>query len=143
MRLFTSGELWFFTEDKKEQHRRIRIILDKEINSLFQRCNYGDALEYLGIIPTIITGHQTLATGLTERKLYSPKKKSADYRLFIDYEEFAKADDKEVKRLLIENMIHAIRDLDRKIKKGFDGKRLEQDILDLFDLKPEDIREKK
>ncbi len=143
MRVFMSGELYFFSEEQGKKFSEIQNEFEKKINALLSENDYGCALEDLGIIPTVITGYQTLVTGLKERKLYSLKKKSADYRLFINYDEYAKADDREVERLLVENMIHAIRDLERKIKKGFDGKRLEQDILDVFDLKPEDIREKK
>lgn len=115
---------------------------EKKLNDCLGGKDYGDAVSLLFLAPIILTNHFRILFDFKERKLYRKKDKSTDYRLAIDYDEFVNADDGGKRLLLVENIIHAIRDVKRKIKKGFDGERLESDILSLFNMKPEDIREK-
>ncbi|MEX0931888.1 MAG: Imm44 family immunity protein [Candidatus Paceibacterota bacterium] len=141
MRFSLSGEISL----KDEQYEKFRVISNEirtRVNEYLTKRHYGDAVNVLFLAPTIFSFEAYVGLPYKERKIYRKKDKSTDYRLAIDYNEFVNADDKEKERLLIENIIHAIRDLKRKIKKGFDGDKLEADILSLFSLKSESIRER-
>jgi Immunity protein 44 len=142
MEFFLSSETGL-PEDQLQKLCQIQKGLQEKLKIAFGNKSYGDAIKgSIGIIPVIMTNHDRIIMEFKERKLYSKKRKDADYRLAIDYDEFIKANDKEKERLLLENIIHAIRDLKRKIRKGFDGDKLESDILQLFKLEPKDIRER-
>ncbi|MDO8572377.1 MAG: Imm44 family immunity protein [bacterium] len=140
MKFFITGEVSH--DAHPEKFSLISKEIEKKINILMAENDYGDAVESLDIIPTIFSFQFQVSLSYKERKLYRKKDKSTDYRLAIDYNEFINADDEGKRRLLIENILHAIRDLKRKIKKGFDGDKLEADILSLFNLGAEDIRER-
>jgi hypothetical protein len=127
MRFFFSGEL---DSEIAEQYRSIRKSIEARLNQSLEGESYGEALEEIAIIP-IILGPR-FATGHKERRLVKLKEKSADYRLFIDFNNFSQGSTKERERLLLENVLNCIEDIDRKIKAGFDGKRLQNDIKEIF-----------
>ena len=67
----------------------------------------------------------------------SALKRAADYRLHIPYEQFRRSNAQEREKLLAQNALAAISDLDRKGKAArldFDGARLAGDIKRLFKL---------
>jgi len=60
--------------------------------------------------------------------------KQADFRLRIDYETFLSADYATRKILIIRNVIQSIRILGGKAKSDFNVIKLEQDVLQVFDI---------
>ena len=138
MKFYISGEI---DHTVGNSYRVTGNEVEKKLNEFLEKKIYGDALTEIFLAPTIFSFEAYVGLPYKERKIYRKIDKSTDYRLIIDYNEFINSDDKERERLLIENIIHAIRDLKRKIKKGFDGDKLESDILELFNLKKEDIRD--
>ncbi|WP_000341304.1 Imm44 family immunity protein, partial [Leptospira interrogans] len=68
-----------------------------------------------------------------ERKLYQKKQNSADYRLYIDFESFEKANDDIATNLLVQNILAVVQDLGRKVS-SFDATSLENEIKNLFPL---------
>ncbi len=94
--------------------------------------NYGDAINLISIIPTIFSPKTFEALPYKERKYFSWKNKEADYRLRIDYDKFIKGDDLTKRNLILDNIIQSIRLLNKKVKKGFEGKKLENDIRNEF-----------
>ena len=71
--------------------------------------------------------------------MFQRKQAGADYRLVIDFETFRAGDDSLRERLLVRNIIEAIRDLSRKAGKRFRGDDLINDILQLFSLESEGL----
>lgn len=129
MKFFFSGEI----EHKVyRQFDKIENEVEKKIKILESE-NYGEDLVEVGIIPVI-----QKEEFFKERKLYQRKIKEADYRLFIDYKKFLHGNHDIRIKLLIKNIIDSVRSLDKKAK-NFDGVRLEQNILYLFDLTKDDI----
>ena len=108
--------------------------IKKKLQELLAQNYDSNAIEKIAIIPTIMS--PKFAGFLTkERKLFSWKRKTADIRLKIDYQKFIEADDEEKKQLILQNILEAIRIVKAKVKKGFDGDRLEADIKKLFSIK--------
>ena len=52
----------------------------------------------------------------------------------IDYQEFKEANEEGKRKLILQNIIDSIRILKSKVKKGFDGDKLETDIMKLFNM---------
>jgi len=139
MRLFISGELDISKyKDLGNDFRRVTRPVEKKIQTeILDKNNYGDALNGLGIIPVIYSKDMLKTaedggTPIKERKLYMPSKKDSDYRLFIDHDKFVNTDDKGKEKLILENIIKCVQLLGEKIKQGFDAKKLETDIRELF-----------
>lgn len=132
MKIFMSAELGIDDKDYNK-FSEIQNMIEKKIKELIAGKNYGDAVKEIGIIPTIMS--PKFAGFLAkERKLFSWKTKTADIRLKIDYKKFKKADEEGKQKLIIKNIIDSIRILKTKVKKGFDGDKLEADILKLFNI---------
>ena len=74
-----------------------------------------------------------------ERVLYRKNSGETDVRLKIDYDAFVKGNGDIKKLLLVANVIYSIRRLSEKIKTGFESKKLEDDILNLFNYKKENL----
>jgi hypothetical protein len=94
--------------------------------------NYGTAVDLIGVIPTI-----SRRLPYWERRLFQRSKRTADYRLHIPYERFRRSSTRGREKLLVENALAAVADLDRKAKAArldFDGARLAVDIRKLFRL---------
>lgn len=133
MRFFLSGEL-----EGEIAEGFINII--SEIGSDLEKLNsnnYGSEVEEIAIIPIVvnITPEYEAAGFFKERKLFKKKSKVADFRLRIDYETFLSADYATRKILIIENIIQSIRLLGEKATSDFNAIKLEQDILQVFDMK--------
>lgn len=136
MKIFMSGEIEVEFADTE---RRISNKVEEKIKNLIKDQDYGSAVTLLNIIPTIFSPKTLKALTYKERTRYSPKTGETDFRLRIDYSKFLKADDKGKEKLLLKNIIDSVRILNVKIKKGFLGEKLEQDILNLFGYNYEDL----
>jgi hypothetical protein len=75
-----------------------------KLKILCDKKSYGKEISEIAIIPTIFSSKTYDVLQYKERKRYSPKTRAADIRI-----------------------------LKTKVKKGFDGDRLEKDIRRLFD----------
>ncbi len=118
-----------------EAHEKFRVLMleiEKQIKSLMNINDYGDAVSEIAIIPTIFSAEFLTALPYKERKRFSPKTKVGEFRLRIDYDKFVKANEDSKRRLIVQNIIDSIRILKTKVKKGFDGDKLEKDIRELF-----------
>ena len=127
MRFFFSGEL---DAEIADQYRVIRQEVEAALNDGLGDQDYGGVLNEIGIIPMILGPR--FSEGRKERRLVKRDEKTADYRLFIDYKEWTAGSHSDRKRLLLENVLACVEDIDRKLKGGFHGKRLSQDIRRLF-----------
>jgi len=127
-----SGAYDSFSQISNEIEARIKNLESNE---------YGTEIDSLGIIPIIVNLTPDLENAgfFKERMLFSHKKKEADYRLRIDYNRFINSDNRMKKLLIIKNIIDSIRLLGKKAKKDFNAKKLEDDILMLFEVRKETI----
>ncbi|KAA0786723.1 dihydrolipoamide succinyltransferase [Bacillus wiedmannii] len=132
MRFFLSGEL---EGDIAEEFINIISEIGSELEGLNSN-NYGSEVEEIAIIPIVakITPEYEDAGFFKERKLFKRKSKEADFRLRIDYETFLSADYATRKILIIRNVIRSIRILGERAKSDFNAIKLEQDILQVFDI---------
>ncbi|EEL18332.1 hypothetical protein bcere0016_10390 [Bacillus cereus 95/8201] len=132
MRFFLSGEL---EGDIAEEFINIISEIGSELEGLNSN-DYGSEVEEIAIIPIVakITPEYEDAGFFKERKLFKRKSKEADFRLRIDYETFLSADYATRKILIIRNIIQSIRILGEKAKFDFNAIKLEQDILQIFDI---------
>lgn len=132
MRFFLSGEL---EGDIAEEFINIISEIGSELEGLNSN-DYGSEVEEIAIIPIVakITPEYEDAGFFKERKLFKRKSKEADFRLRIDYETFLSADYATRKILIIRNIIRSIRRLGERAKSDFNAIKLEQDILQVFDI---------
>lgn len=111
----------------------------KEIEPLLKKLNkndYGKAINEIGIIPIVVKliPEYEEAGFFKERVLYNKKNKDADIRLRINHAKFKESDKKIKKLLIIKNIITSIKRLDEKIKEGFDGEKLEKDVMEVLNI---------
>lgn len=96
--------------------------------------NYGREFRVVSIIPTCVDDVYWTALGWKERVHISRKKREADIRLKINYNQFICATP-EIKRLMfIDIVIKSINILQTKAKEDFNGKKLVDDILNAFNV---------
>lgn len=113
--------------------------VEARLNAICRDRQYGDAIIKIAIIPMVL-GPEFLV-GRPERRLFQRKQRSADYRTIIDFEAFRNGDEELRKRLLIENTLDAIRDLQRKAGASFLGNELISDIVTEFRYSPPEIND--
>ncbi len=137
MKFFMSSEV---DVEISEDFRILRNQIEFELKKL-ESNNYGDSIDELAIIPIVVnlTPEFEEAGFHKERVKYSKKNRDTDIRLRIDFHTFLNANTQMRKILIIQNIINSIRAMNLKVKKGFDGKALEEDILELFGLSPSDL----
>ncbi len=103
--------------------------IESTLNSNLAGHSYGDCIEKIALIPMILgprfPGHK-------ERRLIQHKAKCTDYRLHINFHDFLNGTEQERKVLLVENLLAAVSDIERKLKGKFDGGKLTKDIASLF-----------
>lgn len=130
--VFLSGEL---EGDIAEEFINIISEIGSELEGLNSN-DYGSEVEEIAIIPIVakITPEYEDEVFFKERKLFKRKSKEADFRLRIDYETFLSADYATRKILIIRNVIRSIRILGERAKSDFNAIKLEQDILQIFDI---------
>lgn len=130
-------KFWFSAElDHRvaDSYRPVRVRVETRLNALCGDRQYGDAIIKIAIIPMIL-GPEFLE-GRPERRLWQRKQRAADYRTIIDFDAFLNGGEAERERLLIENILDAIRDLQRKAGASFLGEALISDILAEFGYRP-------
>jgi len=130
MRFFLSGNIDYEIGDAFGRAQRK---VEARLNKAAAGKNYGTAVDLIAVIPTI---SRRLPFG--ERRLFQRSKRAADYRLNIPYAKFRRSNTRGHEKLLVENALAAVTDLDRKAKAArldFDGTRLALDIRKLFNLK--------
>ena len=134
MNFFLSGEL---DADVGELWRDVGKPLEKQLNEALGDRDYGPALKSIGLIPMILRAE--FLFGRPERRLFQRKQHSADYRTVISFFAFKRGSPDTRRLLILENLVAAIRDLQRKAKGAFDGDRLIADILATFELSATDL----
>ena len=127
MKFWFSGELDHRIADA---YRPVRAHVEARLNARCGDRRYGSAITKISIIPIIMAPE--FLQGRSERRLWQRKKRAADYRTIIDFERFRIGDETERQRLLIENTLDAVRDLQRKAGDDFHGEALVLDILAEF-----------
>lgn len=141
MRIFLSAEhehkasLGYYNAWKVVE-KKLQFVCEKNIG-LEEDDTYGTEFEYVGIITIIIP--KEMKEYWKERKYISRKNRSADIRLYIDYERFIKETPKNQRLMYIENIIKSIEVLKERSKGDFKGDILIQDILDALNVTIEDL----
>lgn len=128
-------EFWFSGEvDNRiaDAFRAARSRVEPRCNACCRDHDYGDAITKIAIIPMVL-GPKFL-NGRRERRLWQRKTRSADYRTIIDFEAFRSADDSGRDRLLVMNVVDAVRHLQTKAGKHFRADDPIADILEEFGL---------
>jgi hypothetical protein len=104
--------------------------VEDRLNALCARRDYGTGVREIAIIPMILGPR--FREGRPERRLFNWKEREADYRTEIDFERFKGGNAELRQRLLLKNVVEAVVDIKRKVKKDFDGAALISDILEEF-----------
>ena len=94
---------------------KIYVPIENQFNSLFSGKNYGGELDSIGIIP--ICCAKEFKNDIKERKYVSLKRRYADFRLIIDFEQFIKSEKDEQVNLFIECVYTAIDILEKRLYK--------------------------
>lgn len=141
MRIFLSAEhehqaLLGYHNTWKVVEKKLQFLCKKNIG-LEHDITYGTEFEYVGIITIIIP--EEMKEYWKERKYISRKNKSADIRLYIDYERFIKETPKNQRLMYIENIIKSIEVLKERSKGDFKGDKLIQDILEALNVTRKDL----
>ncbi|EMN50084.1 hypothetical protein LEP1GSC088_0777 [Leptospira interrogans str. L1207] len=132
MEFFISSEIdGRFSQNVPDKFRRVRKNVGSILKKHFLDKDYGTNIKSIGVIPILI--RTDLKEFYKERKLYQKKQNSADYRLYIDFESFEKANDDIATNLLVQNILAVVQDLGRKVS-SFDATSLENEIKNLFSL---------
>jgi len=127
MKFFFSGEL---DVDIADSYREIRKLVESTLNEQLGENNYGEEIQKISIIP-IILGPRFIE-GKKERRLIKKKEKVADYRLFVDFNTWLNGTNEIRTNLIIDNILEAVDDINRKLKDSFNGDSLRNDILRSF-----------
>ena len=125
MRFFFSGEIDALVSDA---WRSVSRPLEKRLNAALGERDYGPAVREFALIPMIMRP-EWQKDFYKERRLWQRREAAVDYRTWIDFERFMAGDAQERERLLVENLLAAVRDVQRKAGKGLDGDALIADIL--------------
>jgi hypothetical protein len=125
MQFFFSGEIDARVDDA---WRAVARPLQHRLNAALGQRDYGPAVREFALIPMIIRP-EWQAGFYKERRLWKRQEAVADYRTWIDCDRFLAADARDRERLLVANLIAAVRDVQRKAGQGLDGDALVADIL--------------
>ena len=129
IRFFFSGEIDILVADS---WRSVAYPLERRLNDALGQRSYGPAVGTFALIPII--QRPEWQDGIKERRLFQRREAAADYRTQIDFQQFTDGNDRERERLIVANLIAAVRDVSRKAGKGFDGDALVADILAVVDV---------
>jgi hypothetical protein len=137
MKIFMSGEIGFLPDEAADAFRTSIAEIQKRIGSLLEENDYGDAIDDLGITPTIypqwmLDKQKGAGREIKERRLL--RRGDVDYRLFIDHNAFVTGTLEERRKLLLQNVLAVVHEVGQRVKEGFDAERLEKDIKAKFDL---------
>lgn len=111
------------------------------LNQSLNNNNYGDAINSIFLAPMILQADNSFFALKKERKLIKHKEKTVDFRLRINYLDFALSNDEKRERLLIKNVVDAVRIIKKRLKNKFNGEDLERDILSLWSLNYSDLEQ--
>jgi len=141
MRIFLGAEMEDRAGDilykiRKNIEKKLQFVCEENGN-LEEDDTYGTEFQDVGIITIIIP--KEMKEYWKERKYISRKNRSADIRLYIDYERFIKETPKNQRLMYIENIIKSIEVLKERSKGDFKGDKLIQDILDALNVTIEDL----
>jgi hypothetical protein len=129
MQFFFSGEIDARVDDA---WRAVARPLQHRLNAALGQRDYGPAVREFALIPMIM--RPEWRDGFhKERRLWKRREAVADYRTWIDFDHFLAADAPERERLLVENLLAAVRDVQRKAGQALDGEALVADILAALD----------
>jgi hypothetical protein len=101
------------------------------LNAALGQRDYGPAVREFALIPMVLRPERR--AGHKERRLWQRREAAADYRTWIDFDRFLAGDAHERERLLVANLLAAVRDVQRKAGPGLDGDALVADILAALD----------
>jgi hypothetical protein len=107
--------------------REVRGPVEDRLNAALGARKYGSAVHKIALLP-MINSPATSGAG-KERRLFKRSEGWADYRTVIDFDAFIEGDTRRRERLIIANLVDAIRDIGRKAGKGFDAEELVDDVL--------------
>ena len=140
MKFFMSSESDSRFDDFEESLRKVHNEIERQIKNALEGNDYGSGVETFGIIPIIIKFDEQMEKDgwFRERVLFQRKQKSADLRLRINYDKFVKGNDETKKLLLIDNIVKSIEAFSKRAK-NFKAEKLINDILQLFNIKKEDL----
>ena len=134
MKFFFSGEIDVLVAD---HWRRVAYPMEKRLNEALSERDYGSALKEIGLIPMIFRSEWR---GMyRERRLFKRKEAAADYRTWIEFDDYMKGDDVQRQRLVARNLLDAISDLSRKAGKAFRADDLRVDVLKTLNLTVDDV----
>jgi hypothetical protein len=141
MRFSISGEISDLQQEDliPDKYFKIRTQVEERLNQALTDNDYGNAIELIFLAPVILQDDNSFFARIKERKLIKHKDRTADFRLRIDYLKFACSDDAIREKLLLKNVVDAVRIIQIRLKKEFDGERLENDILTLWKIKYSDL----
>jgi Immunity protein 44 len=88
MKFFISGEVGFFPDEASRAFSTIIIEIEKKMESLLIRNDYGNAVTLLGVIPTIypnrmLDAQKQAGKEIKERKLFRKGRRTTDFSLIM------------------------------------------------------------
>ena len=123
MDFFLSGEIDTAAYDA---WRAVARPFEKRVKAAVAQRDYGPAIRKFALVPILL--RPEFRIDRPERRLWKRREAIADYRTWIDFDEFMAADGHGRERLLVDNLIAAIRDVGRKARRGLNNEQLVRDI---------------
>ncbi|HEX6809767.1 MAG TPA: Imm44 family immunity protein [Gemmatimonadaceae bacterium] len=125
MKLWMSGEI---DSDVADAYRLVRIPLEKQVNELLSRGNYGGNIDEWAVIPMI-----TRITNPDYKEIarLSKDRRTAEFRLRIPHDAFLAASPAEQRRLVVEMLVACVIRMPSLRITDLDGRRLMRDLQDL------------
>ena len=111
------------------------LTLYKEINPLLQELQtktYGEELTSIAIISIILRDERFEGGGYPERRYFSHKRKEADIRLRIDFNQFIRARPDERRRMYTLHILESIMQLRTRVSKEYRFDELISDVSNLL-----------
>ena len=141
MKFIISGEISSIQKDDliPEKFGDLSQQICQKLNNALSNNTYGEAITVLFLAPMILQNEIEFFAVKKERKLIKHKDKLADFRLRIDYQQFNHGSAVDREKLLLKNVVDSIRIIQQRLKNKFEGKELENDILDLWNLTYTDL----
>jgi hypothetical protein len=141
MKFFMSSESDGRYDDFDDELTEVHNEIAPKLEPFLKDRDYGNEVVGLGVIAIIMKFDEEMEReGWFKERVYLKRRQAdADVRLRIDYDRFVQGDKATKRLLLIDNIIQSIRALSRKAKTDFRAKELEQDILNLLDVRIEEL----
>ena len=141
MDFFMSGEIDGRYDSFQKETFLIINNLENKLKLYLKDKDYGIEVNKLNVITLIIKFDEEMEKEgwFKERILFKRKNRDSDIRLRVDYDKFVKGNEDTKKLLLIDNIVKSIRALSKKAKNDFNAKKLEEDVLNLFNVTVNDL----